>query len=79
MVGRAGVERPGTVREVFMFKSNVGSVDRMLRIILGIGLLAMVFVGPQTPWGWFGLVPLITGLLTTCPVYSLLGWNSGAR
>lgn len=62
-----------------MFKSNVGTVDRMLRIIVGIGLLAMVFVGPQTPWGWLGLVPLLTGLLTTCPVYSLLGWNSGAK
>jgi hypothetical protein len=62
-----------------MFKSNVGSTDRMLRIILGIILLAMVFVGPKTPWGWLGLVPLLTGLLTTCPLYSILGWNSRAK
>jgi hypothetical protein len=62
-----------------MFKSNVGSTDRMLRIILGIILLAMVFVGPKTPWGWLGLVPLMTGLLTTCPLYSILGWSSRAK
>ena len=62
-----------------MFQSNVGSADRVLRIILGIGLLSLVFVGPQTPWGWLGLVPLFTGLMRTCPLYSIFGWNSGAR
>jgi len=64
-----------------MFKTNVGSTDRILRILLGIGLLALVFVGPKTPWGWLGLVPLLTGLMSSCPLYSILGWNSrsGAR
>lgn len=62
-----------------MFQFNVGSADRVLRIILGIGLLSLVFVGPQTPWGWLGLVPLLTGLMRTCPLYSIFGWNSGAR
>lgn len=62
-----------------MFATNVGTADRMLRIILGIGLLSLVFIGPQTPWGWLGLVPLFTGLMRTCPLYSVLGWNSGAR
>lgn len=56
-----------------MFKVNVGSVDRMLRIVLGIVLLALVFVGPKTMWGLIGVVPLVTGLLRTCPLYSLLG------
>jgi hypothetical protein len=60
-----------------MFKSNVGRIDRILRIALGLGLLTLVFVGPQTPLGWFGLVPLFTGLFGTCPLYSLIGWNSG--
>lgn len=59
-----------------MLKTNVGSSDRILRIILGLGLLALVFVGPKTLWGWVGLVPLLTGLMSTCPLYSLLGWNS---
>jgi hypothetical protein len=59
-----------------MFKLNVGSADRVLRIILGLGLLALVFVGPQTALGWIGLVPLLTGLFGTCPLYSMLGWSS---
>lgn len=59
-----------------MFKTNVGSADRFIRILLGIVLIALVFVGPQTPWGWIGIVPLVTGLLRTCPLYSLIGINS---
>lgn len=52
---------------------NEGTVDRVLRVIAGVVLLAMVFVGPQTPLGWVGLVPLLTGLVGICPVYSLFG------
>ena len=51
-----------------MFKANVGGLDRILRIIVGLGLIALVFVGPQTPWGWVGAVPLLTGLFGTCPL-----------
>lgn len=51
---------------------NVGSVDRVLRIIAGIILLSLVFVGPQTPWGWIGLIPLVTALIGWCPLYRLL-------
>jgi hypothetical protein len=52
---------------------NEGTVDRALRVVVGLALLALVFVGPQTPWGWVGLVPLLTGLVGVCPAYSLLG------
>lgn len=52
---------------------NEGTIDRTLRIIAGLGLLSLVFIGPQTPWGWLGLVPLVTGLVGVCPVYSVLG------
>jgi hypothetical protein len=62
-----------------MFKTNVGSMDRILRVILGIGLLSLVFVGPQTPLGWIGLVPLLTGLMSTCPIYSVFGWSSRGK
>ncbi len=62
-----------------MFKTNVGGIDRVLRILLGLVLIALVFVGPQTPLGWIGLVPLLTGLLRTCPLYSLLGMNTCPR
>jgi hypothetical protein len=56
-----------------MFKTNEGTIDRVLRVIVGLALIAIVFVGPQTPWGWVGLVPLLTGLAGTCPLYSILG------
>lgn len=62
-----------------MFKTNVGSTDRILRIMLGIGLLSLVFIGPKTPLGWIGLMPLLTGLMSTCPLYSIIGWNSRNR
>lgn len=55
---------------------NEGTIDRALRIILGLVLLALVFVGPQTPLGWIGIVPLATGLLGWCPLYTLLGINT---
>ncbi|PHQ24238.1 hypothetical protein CLH62_15055 [Marinobacter guineae] len=52
---------------------NMGSADRIIRAIVGIVLLALVFVGPQTPWGWIGIVPLATALVGVCPAYSVLG------
>ena len=58
---------------------NSGNIDRALRIIVGLVLLALVFVGPHTPWGWIGLVPLLTGLAGRCPAYTLLGINTCGR
>ncbi len=52
---------------------NEGMIDRVLRVIVGAGLISLVFVGPQTPWGWIGVIPLATGLIGWCPLYSLLG------
>ena len=52
---------------------NVGGIDKVLRIIVGLVLIALVFVGPQTPWGWIGVIPLVTGLAGFCPLYSLIG------
>jgi Inner membrane protein YgaP-like, transmembrane domain len=52
---------------------NIGSVDRALRIVVGVALVAMVFVGPQTLWGWIGLIPLATALVNWCPLYQALG------
>jgi|UPI00032226B9 hypothetical protein len=52
---------------------NEGMPDRLIRVIVGIIVIALVFVGPKTPWGWLGLVPLITGLVGWCPAYTLLG------
>lgn len=59
-----------------MFKNNVGGIDKVIRIVLGLGLLAIAFVGPKTPLGYLGIIPLATGLLGTCPLYSLLGLST---
>lgn len=53
--------------------ANVGGIDRVLRIIVGLVLISLVFIGPQTPWGWVGIVPLATGLLGWCPAYLPFG------
>jgi hypothetical protein len=55
------------------FVRNQHPIDRILRVALGIGLLAIAWTGPKTALGYLGLIPLATGLLGTCPVYSLLG------
>lgn len=52
---------------------NIGTLDRAVRIISGVALLSVVFIGPRTLWGLLGLAPLLTGLFRWCPAYSLLG------
>ena len=52
---------------------NMHTIDRVLRTGIGAALIALVFVGPQTPWGWLGLILLITGLIGSCPIYTVLG------
>lgn len=59
-----------------MFGVNEGNADRAVRAVIGVGLLSMVFVGPQTPWGWLGLIPLGTAAMGWCPLYTLLGVNT---
>jgi hypothetical protein len=57
-------------------RHNVGAPDRVVRIVLGLGLLLLTVTGPQTPWGLVGVVPLLTGIVGTCPLYSLFGWTT---
>ncbi|MBB6178485.1 DUF2892 domain-containing protein [Pseudorhizobium flavum] len=62
-----------------MFAKNVGSADRIIRVVAGILLLSLFFIYPESPWRYFaliGIVPLATGLLATCPLYSLFGISS---
>jgi hypothetical protein len=58
---------------------NVGTVDKALRVIVGLALIALVFVGPKTPWGWIGIVPLLTAALSWCPLYAVLGIRTCAK
>jgi len=55
---------------------NIGKIDRLVRIIVGLAVLSLVFVGPQTMWGLLGLIPLGTALIGWCPPYALLGINT---
>ncbi len=62
---------------------NVGGIDRIIRIIAGIFLLSLVFIGEQiigqnVVWGWIGVVPLATGTFKFCPLYTLLGLKTCA-
>ncbi len=47
--------------------------ERVLRVLLGLVLLSLVFVGPKTPWGWLGIILILTGASGLCPLYTLLG------
>jgi hypothetical protein len=54
-------------------RCNTGGPDRFIRITLGVFLLALVFIGPKTPWGYLGVLPLLTGVAGYCPLYAILG------
>ncbi len=55
---------------------NVGSVERTLRLIIGLGLISLVFVGPQTPFGWIGIILVITASIGWCPIYRVAGLST---
>ena len=55
------------------FETNEHPIERWIRILVGLGLLGIAFFGPKTPWGFIGIVPLLTGAFGICPLYSLLG------
>lgn len=55
---------------------NVGTVDRMVRIVIGLALIAAAATGRIGVWGYIGVLPLLTGLLKVCPAYSLIGMNT---
>jgi hypothetical protein len=54
-------------------KANIGTIDRSLRIVAGLLLIGLSLSGMIGVWGWIGLVPLATGILRFCPVYTFLG------
>ncbi len=57
-------------------KNNMGSIDRALRIIVGLILMGLAMTGAVGWWGWIGIVPVVTGALGSCPVYSIVGVNT---
>lgn len=62
-----------------MFPGNIGAVDRVIRVVLGVALLAFFFLVPESPWRWAGLigiVPLFTAAIGSCPLYTILGLST---
>jgi hypothetical protein len=57
-------------------KANVGGIDRILRIVGGLALIAWALIAGGPAWAWIGVVPLVTGLINFCPAWSLLGINT---
>ena len=52
---------------------NEGVLDRIIRVVLGLAIISLVFIGPKTPLAWLGLVPFLTGVVGFCPAYALFG------
>ena len=59
-----------------LFPRNEHTIERVIRVAAGLGLLSLVFVGPQTMLGLLGIVPLATGLMGSCPVYTVLVFST---
>ena len=59
-----------------LLPANEHPVERAIRVVVGLVLLALVFVGPKTAFGWIGVVPLLTGLVGSCPAYTLFGFST---
>ena len=57
-------------------KSNVGGIDRILRIVIGLALIGLTLAGAIGVWGWIGIVPLATAAFGFCPLYTVLGFSS---
>jgi hypothetical protein len=62
-----------------MSSLNVGNLDRAVRVLLGLALIALSATGSIGAWGYVGLVPLATGLVASCPLYRLFGIRTTAR
>jgi len=55
---------------------NISKDDRIIRIVIGLGFISMTFMGPETLWGWVGIVPLLTAVMGFCPLYKKLGFDT---
>lgn len=57
-------------------QQNIGKIDQTLRIVVGMALIALVFIGPQTPWGWIGAAVILIALVGFCPLYKVMGLST---
>lgn len=62
-----------------MFTSNVNSIDRILRIIIGFALVSLVFIGPKTLWGYTGIILVVTAFINFCPIYAMFNFSTRSK
>lgn len=62
-----------------IFPQNEHTIERVIRVVFGLGVLSLYFIGPQTPWALLGLIPVLTGALGSCPLYTLFGFSTCPR
>jgi len=62
-----------------MIKSNLHSIDRIARIVIGLGLISLVFIGPKTAWGLLGSILVVTAFINFCPLYAALGLSTRSK
>ena len=63
-------------KEENSMKKNVGSAERVIRVVLGLVVLSLAFIGPKSTWAYLGIIPLATGLIGWCPPYALFGFST---
>jgi hypothetical protein len=61
-----------------LFPNNESSAERVFRIVLGFTILSLAFIGPKTPWAYLGIVPILTGFMGSCPLYTVFGFSTCA-
>ena len=76
MAQKSGQALQNSIPKGASMKTNEGKFDRAFRVVLGLVLFSLVFVGPQTMWGMIGIVPLLTGLTGFCPLYKAFGFHT---
>lgn len=59
-----------------LLPNNEHIAERAIRVVLGAGLISLAFIGPQTPWGFVGIIPLLTGFIGSCPLYTVFGFST---
>lgn len=59
-----------------LFPRNEANIERVLRVLVGLGILSLTVIGPKTMWGLIGIVPVLTGLIGSCPLYTIFGFST---
>jgi len=59
-----------------LFPRNEANIERVLRVVVGLGILSLTVIGPKTMWGLIGLIPVLTGAIGSCPLYTVFGFST---